>query len=357
MKYFDGVFTLFSTSLPSLSIAVASILVLLGCHWIFIGRRSNLGSERKFPIQIFMLLLTLVCTLAFVIALPIHESSRNQIIGLIGILLSGMIAFSSANVIGNLMGGVLLRITQPFQTGDFIKVGDYFGRVSERGLFDTEVQSENRELISLPNAYLISNPVSTTRNSGAIVTATLSLGYDVHHLKIEPLLIKAAETSGLESPFVHILELGDFSVSYRVSGLLVEVKGLLTARSNLFKAILEALHNDGIEILSPTYMGQRKVGENQKIIPSFARVSKDEETVGAEGIVFDKAEQAAQDEKQKKELTEEVKSLEADLKNLQGDEKNQIKEKIKDKRQLLDELQQSTVVASSDVINTKETDS
>ncbi|MFT6350221.1 MAG: small-conductance mechanosensitive channel [Psychromonas sp.] len=296
----DQVVNVFFASLPSLSIFVLAVLTIAGCHWFFITQHPELGNERKFPIQILMLALTIISVLAVVINLPVNESARNQIMGLIGILLSGIIAFSSTNVISNLMSYVLLRITKPFQTGDCISIGDFFGRVAERGLFDTEVQSENREFIALSNTYLVNNPVSTIRKSGTLVSATLSLGYDLHHLQIEPLLIKAGEKSGLASPFVYIIELGNFSITYRTSGVLIEFKGLLTARSNLFRSILETLHSEGIEIMSPVFMNQRKMDNDKKIIPTFVHAAADKKIVDAEGIVFDKAEQAAQIEDEKK---------------------------------------------------------
>jgi len=346
MENSDKILNLLFTFLPPLIILIVSVAILWGCYWFLIGRRPGIGNERKFPLQILMLVLTIVGILAFVIALPISDSSRNQIIGLIGILISGIIAFSSTTVIGNLMAGVVLRITKPFRTGDFIRVGDFFGRVSERGLFDTEIQSESRELIALPNTYLISHPVSTIRSSGAIVSATLSLGYDIHHLKIEPLLIKAAEETGLKDPFVHILELGNFSITYRVSGLLADVKGLLTARSNLFRTVLNTLHGNGIEIMSPAFMNQRRIAEEQKVIPTFVQVKPEKEAVGAEEIVFDKAEQAEQLEAEKKELIEDIGNLETALKETEGKQKEEIKEKIQMKRERLKTVEQAQVEAS-----------
>jgi len=116
MQLSDQVINIFFVALPSLSVFIFSVVVLVGCHWFLLGRRPELGNERKFPIQILMLALTIIAVLAVIMTLPIHESSRNQIMGLIGILLSGIIAFSSTNIIANLMSGFLLRITKPFQT-------------------------------------------------------------------------------------------------------------------------------------------------------------------------------------------------------------------------------------------------
>lgn len=335
MQIVDSVLHILLTFLPPISALIASGTILWACNWLLLGRHPELGNERKFPLQIIMFVLTIVSILAIVITLPIDASFRNQIIGLIGILLSGMIAFSSTNIVANLMAGVLLRITKPFRTGDFIRVGDFFGRVSERGLFDTEIQSENRELVALPNAYLINNPISTIRNSGAIVSATLSLGYDVNHLQVEPLLIKAAEESGLKDPFVHILELGNFSITYRISALLTEVKGLLTARSNLFRSVLTTLHGHDIEIMSPTFMNQRKIADEQKIIPAFVQAAPEKETIAAEDMVFDKAEQAEQIEDVKQTLIDSIKNLEAILKEAKDEQKDTISARIEKQREHL----------------------
>ncbi|MFH2124332.1 MAG: mechanosensitive ion channel domain-containing protein [Pseudomonadota bacterium] len=326
--------------LPLLCVAIALGLALLAAHWFLIGRHADLGNERKFPRQIVMLGLTLVTLVAMVLVLPISEDSRNRLIGIIGLLASGVVAFSSTNVVASLMAGILLRLTKPFRIGDFIHVGDHFGRVSERGLFDTEIQSESRELIAIPNTYLVSHPVTTIRSSGTIISTTLSLGYDVHHSQVEPLLLRAAEESGLAEPFVHILELGNFAVTYRISGFLPEVKWLITARSNLCRKVLDILHGQDIEIMSPTYMNQRRVDDAGKIIPTIGQEDVSTQPVMAEDIVFDKAEQAEQTEDEKQKLINDMQELEAALKEAPEEEKQRIKDEIAEDRERLKILEQ-----------------
>jgi len=241
------------------------------------------------------------------------------------------------------MAGVLLRITQPFTTGDFIRIGEHFGRVSERGLFDTEIQTETRELISLPNTYCISNPLTTTPSSGTIISASLSLGYELDHKRIEPLLIKAAQTCGLTEPFVHILELGNFSVTYRVSGFLEETKRLISLQSNLNACVLDTLHSHGIEILSPSYMNQRQIRETANVIPDATIVSVPiDQRTSAEEIAFDKADHAERLENEKLKLKQEIESLEASLKELVTDEQKKLQKKvIEQKRNALNSLEEA----------------
>lgn len=80
MQISDRIINLLLAFLPSLGVLIASGAVLWGCYWFLIGRRPELGNERKFPLQTLMLVLTIASILAVVITLPIDESSRNQII-------------------------------------------------------------------------------------------------------------------------------------------------------------------------------------------------------------------------------------------------------------------------------------
>jgi small-conductance mechanosensitive channel len=224
---------------------------------VFFNKLKHTGDENIFARQLGMLTLMLVGLITVVIMLPVSESLELQILSLIGLVLSGLLAFSSTTLFSNLMAGALMRFTQPFRTGDFISFDTFFGRVTELGLFDCEIQTETRELVSIPNNLLINKPLSVIRRSGTIISVELSLGYDLHHSKIDALLLQAANQTGLEDPFVHVTQLGDFSVTYRVSGLLVETKNLLTARSNFHRHVLDCLHNNDIEIMSPTFSGVR----------------------------------------------------------------------------------------------------
>ncbi len=131
---------------------------------------------------------------------------------MLGLLLTAIIALSSTTFVANAMAGLVSRAVGAFRPGDIVRVADHFGRVTARGLFHTEIQTEDGDLTELPNLFLVSHPVSVVRSTGTIVSASVSLGYDVPHSKIEALLLEAARAGELEDPYVHVPELGDFSV-------------------------------------------------------------------------------------------------------------------------------------------------
>jgi len=286
--------------IPSGIVIVGFIFVLFAVRYIL---EKKYSSSEGYVVrrQLITIFLSLIGLLVIILVSPLSDTKQGQLISLIGLLLSAAIALSSTTFVGNAMAGMMLRAVKSFRPGDFINVGEFFGRVSERGLFHTEIQTEDRDLTTLPNLYLVTNPVKVIRASGTIVWSEVSLGYDIPRNRIEELLLKAALDTGLRDPFVYVMNLRDFSVTYRISGMLEEVKHLLSARSSLRKMVLDNLHQGGIEIVSPTFMNTRSIVSGKEFIPKESRVyhKTDEpiDTVLPEDLVFDKADQAESIEK------------------------------------------------------------
>jgi len=328
-KLLDSVVELIPTG-----VAVIAVLAIVIIARMVIDRRSAAASGSAFQRQMVTLLLTFGGLIAVIIVLPISDSLRGQLLSLIGILLTAAIALSATTFVGNIMAGLMLRAVRNFRAGDFIRVGEYFGRVSERGLFHVEIQTEDRDLTTMPNLYLVTNPVKVIRASGTLMAAEASLGYDVPHGKIEAAMLEAAAAAELQDPFVHVMELGDFSVTYRVAGLLTDVKRFLTARSRLRQEMLDKLHGAGIEIVSPSFMNQRVFPVEKEFIPKPSRVRVEPEAEAApapEAIVFDKADEAESLEKLReryKNLGEELKSAEEEADKRDSLDREKIREKI-----------------------------
>lgn len=247
----------------------------------------------QFRRQLIQLAGVLVGILFLILFLPLGDTLRGQLLGLYGLIISATIALSSTTLVGNIMAGIMLKTIGSCRPGAYITVGDYFGRISEMDLLHVEIQTEQRDLTTLPNLYLVSNPVRVMHTSGTIIFVEVSLGYDVSRHQVERLLTAAAKDVGLETPYVQIRELGDFSVTYRVSGLLTEVNRLLDRRRELRAKTIDALHSAAIEIVSPTFMNTRGFDAEKTFM---AGVEDDtvsgESEVSADALVFDKAEKA-----------------------------------------------------------------
>ncbi len=322
MELFGDIFHDFKAIIPTI-LAVAGVFVFIIIARYLIKRQSQQVASYQFRRQFLTFLLSLIGVLIIILVLPIGDTLRGQLLSLFGILLTASIALSATTFVGNIMAGLMLRAVSGFKPGDFISVAEHFGRVTELGLFHVEIQTEFRDLTTLPNIYLVSNPVKVLRSSGTIINAEVSLGYDIPRGKIQGLLVKAAEEAGLKDPFAHVIKLGDFSVTYRIAGLLEEVKQLLTVRSKLREMMLDYLHRENIEIVSPTFMNTRAFTPDKRFIPkadSKSKAAPKKTFKLPERLVFDKADSAESLQKLKDRYKEY--ELERD------DIKEQIKEKV-----------------------------
>ena len=199
----------------------------------------------------------------------------------------------------------MLKAIGNCRPGNYITVGNYFGRISEMDLLHTEIQTEERDLTTLPNLYLISNPVRVMRQSGTLLSVEVSLGYDVSRHTVEQLLVQAALDTGLESPFLQIRNLGDFSVSYQISGLLKELNNLIDKRRDLRARTMDALHGANIEIVSPNFMNTRAIDKDQTFIAKEVKpIDSGAATPSPDSLAFDKAEKAESVSNLKEKLAE-----------------------------------------------------
>jgi len=314
-------------------VTIVGVVVALLIARRLIGKQSSSHPGRLVKRQVITLVVSLFGLLLVILVMPVSDSVQGQLLSLMGILLSAVLALSATTLVGNILAGLMLRALRNFQPGSFIRVGDHFGRVSEQGLFHVEIQTEERDLTTLPNLHLVTNPLKVIRPSGTIVSAEVSLGYDVPHSKVKELLLEAGTDAKLDDPFVHVVNLGDFSVTYRLAGMLVEVRQLISTRSRLREKMLERLHSGGVEIVSPTYMNTLARSSGEKAIPPREPRSVDDTTgPKLESLAFDKADMAESLEKLRQwhdSLDEGIKAAEKELGQANMDtERNSLKARI-----------------------------
>jgi small conductance mechanosensitive channel len=285
-------------------IACAVGVVLITITSRILRRRQAKRNEANSGILGPLLNSTLVgiSLVTITLTLPIGEAAQGQLLGFLGLLVTAAVALSSTTILGNAMAGIMLRAIRSFRPGDFVRIGEHVGRVSDMGILHTEIQTEDRDLTTLPNLFLITHPLTVLRSSGTVVSATISLGYEISHDEIEAHLAEAARRAGLTDPFVQVVELGDFSITYRAAGFLLEIKQLLTTRSRLRKAMLDTLHEAKIEIVSPSFHNLRQVPEHKVILPRKARATSRHQEQDPEARIFDKADAAEAKSKMESEF-------------------------------------------------------
>lgn len=327
--------------LPNIGFA---IVVIIGAGIIEfliddIYKRYRAKYGTKYGVQITETGLRLfVFFVAMLLLLSSIPGITNNAVRLVFAAIGIIVALSSTTMIANGMSGVLIRILGSYKVGDMVKIIGHIGKVSEIGIFHTEIQTPKRGLITVPNNIVLREPFLNYTTSKYIVNVPITIGYDIERKHVEDLLIKALNNTGLKDPFVFITNLDNYWVEYEANGLLEDTTQLVIIESNLRKNILDRFNEAGVEILSPTFMLRKEIPVNKKAIPEkygWGILEKKEskqkieaEAKKAESVMFEKAKK--EEEKAKREEMDKLHLLETMKAN--AAEREKVKKWIRSKK-------------------------
>ena len=172
-------------------------------------------------------------------------------------LASVAIGLAFKDIFQNFFAGILLMWKFPFDPGDYIECGEVKGRVIETELRLTTIRATSGELIVVPNAHLVGNPleVLTDRDLRRMeITTGVAYGEDVPNAVsvIESALKECPRIDTSKSTDVLVSNFGSSSIDIDV---LIWTKSLpldmRKARAEIIIAIKAALDEAGIEIPFP----------------------------------------------------------------------------------------------------------
>lgn len=206
----------------------------------------------------------LVWVFALVVAYPLIPGSETKAFQGVSVFLGLMVSLGSAGLVGQLIGGIVAVYTKSFQTGDYIRIGDHEGVVSELGMLAAKIVTVRKEEVTIPNALLMSSTViNYTRQSkkeGAIVGTTVTIGYDTPWRQVHEMLLMAAGRTRkiLKSPEPFILQkaLSDFYAEYSLMFRIEKPEDRFVVFSELHGHIQDTFNEYGVQIMSPNFVAQ-----------------------------------------------------------------------------------------------------
>jgi small-conductance mechanosensitive channel len=202
-----------------------------------------------------------------VAAFPFIPGSSSRSFQGAGLFVGLLAALGSSAVATNVISGLMLIYTRSFQEGDWVEINGVMGRVHDRALLVTRIQTPRNELVSIPNASVIGGSITNYSFSRreieqpVALAATVTIGYDVNWREVHALLLTAARSvagiSPSPEPFVLQTALNDFHVSYELNAAVADVGRYRETRSDLLAAIQDSFAAADVEILSPAYHAVR----------------------------------------------------------------------------------------------------
>jgi small-conductance mechanosensitive channel len=207
----------------------------------------------------------LVLVLVIVVIFPYLPGSKSPAFQGISIFVGVLLSLGSSSAVANAIAGIILTYMRSFLVGDWVKIGDTTGEVVERNMLVTRVLTMKREIITIPNATVMSGAVmnftAEAKKSGVIFHTTATIGYDAPWRTVHQLLIDAAlATKNVlhdPAPFVLQTALNDFYVAYELNAYTDMPLKMQFTYSELHQNIQDRFNEAGVEICSPHFSALR----------------------------------------------------------------------------------------------------
>ena len=201
---------------------------------------------------------------ALAMAYPYLPGSNTDAFKGLSVLVGLMVSLGGASVIGQAFSGMILMYARVFRNGDYVRIGDNEGTVTELGLFATRLRTGLGEEITLSNSTVMA---ATTKNysravagTGYVVDTVVTIGYGTPWRQVEAMLLEAArrtqDIAHEPAPIVRQTALSDYYVEYRLVAYTPLERAAPRAEvlHRLHANIQDVFNEYGVQIMSPHYM-------------------------------------------------------------------------------------------------------
>jgi small-conductance mechanosensitive channel len=209
---------------------------------------------------------------AVIVAYPYLPGSETDVFKGVSVFAGVLISLGASGVVGQVMSGLVVVYSRAVRVGEYVKVDEHEGTVTEIGMLSTKILTPRREEITIPNTVLVG---TTTTNysrqeaeGGAVVRTVLTIGYDAPWRQVHAMLLAAADKTALvrkePKPFVLQAALSDFFVEYALMVRIEHAAQRFQMLSQLNANIQDEFNRHGVQIMSPHFEGQP---EDRIVVP------------------------------------------------------------------------------------------
>lgn len=218
-----------------------------------------------------------VWAFAAVMAYPYLPGASSEAFKGVSVLIGLMVTLGGSSLFGQAASGFILLYSRTLRIGEFVRIGDNEGTVTELGVFTTKISTGLGEFLTLPNALVLA---AVTRNYsrpahglGFMLRTKVTIGYDTPWRQVHALLAEAARrTAGVTAqpaPEVFQTALSDFYIEYQLvcHANQSDAKERAEAIASLNANVIDTFNEQGVQIMSPHYLADPA---RPKLVPKEA---------------------------------------------------------------------------------------
>ncbi len=189
----------------------------------------------------------------YYILASVFALSLNQLVILSGFI-GAVIGFGLRNLFEDIAAGIIIVMEKPYQVGDRIQMGDYYGEVKDIGLRATLIVTPDDDLVSAPNNLVFTQCVASGNSGSSEMMATLDI-YIENNSDIE-LAMKILKEAIVTSRFVYIsptrpvvilLKDHPFYVSLKAKAYVNDLRDEFVFRSDITQRTWNEFYKRGIK--------------------------------------------------------------------------------------------------------------
>ena len=198
-------------------------------------------------------------------------------LAILGVPTTGMIAAMSAAAVAvslalkdslsNIAQGILLLISHPFSTGDFVEVGGVSGSVMEVDMLQTTLRTADNRKVIIPNSQVATSEIiNYSSETERRVEVVFPISYNDDVEKAKALIVKIAERWSADEPLViSTSEAAELKAFFAAKAKVLLDKGVEIKQVNGVKTSISIAPADG------SYKVNFGEGEFEAFFKSFLR--------------------------------------------------------------------------------------
>ncbi len=169
---------------------------------------------RRTVYRLFQIIISIIALFVLLGAWGIKLTGLLAGAGFMGIV----IGFAAQETIGNVIAGILMMFSRPFDLEDWVQISEFSGIVTDISIIHTKMETFDGEEIAIPNSLVSSSPINNISRRGQLrVKETIGIDYESDPIKAKEIaeeeMKKHKHTAESPPPRALVNELADSSVN------------------------------------------------------------------------------------------------------------------------------------------------
>ncbi len=170
-------------------------------------------------------------------------------------IVAAVVGFALQESLGNIFSGLTLQLSKPFDPGDWVKSGNFVGRVQGIGWRSTALITRANEFLEIPNSLIAKDALVNYSAGGVGSEFTIGLSYDAPPNYVHSVICEAlSNVPGVLAsppPEVFTWDYADSAIRYRVRYWLGDYAEAERIHNAVATSLWYVLCRKGIEIPFP----------------------------------------------------------------------------------------------------------